>query len=310
MESESDAPTQSDSKTDCDKLVNSNMDNNVNAKIDSEQCDIDSKETLNQTSDPGGILQNDCDLPASMGEGEGVQESSLDEDVGEKIDFKVVYNKQKYDVTFPLDHTVAKLKIHIQTLTGVTPAMQKIMYKGLAKDESTLRDIKVTKGAKIMVVGSTLDAVLSVAQPDKKEIQEEAKAAARPKEALSQQKQHKKVLDKYGKPDDIIPGIKNHREALPGMPLSGMYNKAGGKVRLTFKLEADQLWIGTKERTDKIPMNSIKAVVSEPIEGNDEYHIMGIQLGPTEASRYWIYWVPAQYVDAIKDTVLGKWQYF
>ena len=25
-----------------------------------------------------------------------------------------------------------------------------------------------------------------------------------------------------------------------------MYNKYGGKVRLTFKLELDQLWIGTK----------------------------------------------------------------
>lgn len=25
-----------------------------------------------------------------------------------------------------------------------------------------------------------------------------------------------------------------------------MYNKSGGKVRLTFKLEQDQLWIGTK----------------------------------------------------------------
>ena len=36
----------------------------------------------------------------------------------------------------------------------------------------------------------------------------------------------------------------------------------------------------------------------------------GIQLGPTEASRYWIYWVPAQYVDAIKDSILGKWQFF
>jgi hypothetical protein len=34
------------------------------------------------------------------------------------------------------------------------------------------------------------------------------------------------------------------------------------------------------------------------------------QLGPTEASRYWIYWVPAQYVDAIKDSVLGKWQFY
>lgn len=36
----------------------------------------------------------------------------------------------------------------------------------------------------------------------------------------------------------------------------------------------------------------------------------GLQLGPTEASRYWIYWVPAQYVEAIKDAILGKWQFF
>ena len=28
--------------------------------------------------------------------------------------------------------------------------------------------------------------------------------------------------------------------------ISGMYNKSGGKVRLTFKLELDQLWISTK----------------------------------------------------------------
>ena len=58
--------------------------------------------------------------------------------------------------------------------------------------------------------------------------------------------QHKKVLDKYGKPDDVMPGIKNSRQALPPQPLSGMYNKSGGKVRLTFKLELDQVWLGTK----------------------------------------------------------------
>lgn len=38
------------------------------------------------------------------------------------------------------------------------------------------------------------------------------------------------------------------QEHLPTVPLSGMYNKSGGKVRLTFKLEQDQLWIGTKGR--------------------------------------------------------------
>lgn len=53
-----------------------------------------------------------------------------------------------------------------------------------------------------------------------------------------------------------------------------MLNKGGGKVRLTFKLELDQVWVGTKERTEKIPMNSIKGIVSEPIEGHEQYHVM------------------------------------
>lgn len=64
------------------------------------------------------------------------------------------------------------------------------------------------------------------------------------------------------------------QDNLPPFPLSGMLNKHGGKVRLTFKLENDQLWLSTKERTEKLPMGSIKNVVSEPIEGHEEYHVM------------------------------------
>lgn len=60
--------------------------------------------------------------------------------------------------------------------------------QGLAKDESTLKDLKVTKGAKIMVVGSTLNDVLSVTKPSPQELQETAKATAAAKEPLSQQK--------------------------------------------------------------------------------------------------------------------------
>jgi hypothetical protein len=36
------------------------------------------------------------------------------------------------------------------------------MIKGLAKDEMTLRKLGVTKGAKVMVVGSSLNDVLKV----------------------------------------------------------------------------------------------------------------------------------------------------
>lgn len=30
-------------------------------------------------------------------------------------------------------------------------------------------------------------------------------------------------------------------------------------------------------------------------------------MGTTEASRYWVYWVPAQYVDSIKEAIFGGW---
>jgi len=149
-----------------------------------------------------------------------------------------------------------------------------------------------------------------VKTPTTQELRAEAKAeAAASKEPLCKQKQHQKVIEK-GKPDDVPIGVKGKKEPLPHVPLSGMVNKTGGRVRLTFKLELDQLWLGTKERTEKLPMSSIRNVLSEAIEGQEEYHILAIQLGPTEASRYWIYWFPAQYVDAVKDTILGKWQAF
>ena len=103
------------------------------------------------------------------------------------------------------------------------------------------------------------------------------------------------------------------QEALPPTPLSGMIKQDGGPVRLTFKLETDELWIGTKERTHKLPMNSIKRVHSEPITDQEEYSIVGIQTGPTVKSTIWVYWVPSQYIDAIKDTILGSflfWVFF
>lgn len=249
-------------------------------------------------------------VPSSTNNDEN-QDTTNNDDTGEKVDFKVIFNKKKHDVTFNLDGDVGGLKKHLQPIIDIPPAMMKVMIKGLAKDEMTLRQLGVTKGAKVMVVGSTLDQVMTVSKtPSAKELKAStSKGATDDKESTCKQKQHKKILDK-GKPEDAMVGIKGSSESLPPAPLSGMLNKHGGKVRLTFKMELDQVWIGTKERTEKVPMSSIKAVLSEPIEGNEEYHIMALQLGPTEASRYWIYWVPAQYVSSIKDAILGKWQYF
>jgi len=231
---------------------------------------------------------------------------------GEPLHFKMIWNKHNYEVsTLGTLNSVGHMRRHIEELTGIPCKMQKIMYKGLVKDDNaTLEDVKINNNAKVMVVGSTPKDIEKVKTPTPAELkQEQAAEAAATKEPLCQQKIHKKVLDK-GKPDDAPPGIKGVKEKLPPYPLSGMTNKSGGKVRLTFKLELDQLWLGTKERTEKLPMTSIRNVISEPIDGHEEYHMLAIQLGPTEASRYWIYWFPAQYVDAVKNTILGKWQAF
>ncbi|XP_066250238.1 ubiquitin domain-containing protein UBFD1-like [Euwallacea similis] len=276
----------------------------------SETCTKDQRSDINgdNSSEDNSIEPTECKIPKK-------EENSILENTPsgpsesvESIAIKVIYNKKKYDVSAASNLSISDLKKQLQGLLDVPDSMQKLMYKGLLQDSQTISSAGITKGAKIMLVGSTLTDILAVSSVSKQDVAEMEKAST-VKEPLCQQKIHRKVLDK-GAPEDAMPGIKNIKEGLPSVPLSGMLNKHGGKVRLTFKLENDQLWLGTKERTEKLPMGSIKGVISEPIEGREEYHIMGLQLGSTEASRYWIYWVPAQYVDAIKDAILGKWQFF
>ena len=95
------------------------------------------------------------------GDNDGKTEAT-EEDSGEKVEFKVIFNKKKYDVSFPLDKDVAALKVHLQAIIDIPPAMMKVMIKGLAKDEMTLRSLGVNKSSKVMVIGSSLNDVLSV----------------------------------------------------------------------------------------------------------------------------------------------------
>jgi hypothetical protein len=63
------------------------------------------------------------------------------------------------------------------------------------------------------------------------------------------------------------------------------------------------------ERTLPITYDSIQKVNSEPIQGQEQYHIVALQLGPTEKSNYYLYFVPCQYVEAIKDIILGRFPF-
>lgn len=82
----------------------------------------------------------------NISESQDTTATALQEPPTENINFTVIYNKQKISVNFALDGTVAELKTHLQKIISVPQAMQKVMFKGLAKDDQTLRNLGITKG--------------------------------------------------------------------------------------------------------------------------------------------------------------------
>ncbi|KAI3425695.1 hypothetical protein D9Q98_007672 [Chlorella vulgaris] len=127
-----------------------------------------------------------------------------------------------------------------------------------------------------------------------------------PAEPWCEQEQHKKVLAQ-GRPEDGWPGIKDKQVPLRDdqLYIPGLLNGQGTKVRLTFKPELQQLWVGSAASTQKVPCNSIAKMESQVIKGQEEYSILRIQLGAASTSNLFLYFVPSQAVSGIKLRVLG-----
>ncbi|KAJ3337172.1 Ubiquitin domain-containing protein ubfd1 [Gonapodya sp. JEL0774] len=240
------------------------------------------------------------------------------------VTFKVQFGKDVHEMTMDLSDRVSELKSRVEALTGVHTNLQKLLYKGNLKDEQTLAEAKLTSSAKVILMASKVEDVLKVSAP-LPVASSSSSSSPSPSSASntwSEQLEHKKIIEK-GKPDDAEEGFKGSKFGIPARGVTGLLNRIGQKTRLTFKAETEELWIGTAERTQKVPpfvpYNTIRAVTSQAIKGHEGYHIVGLQMGPTDKvrtyprtviSNYWLYWVPAQYVEAIKDKILGQWQPF
>ncbi|KAI9353790.1 hypothetical protein BDR26DRAFT_849240 [Obelidium mucronatum] len=133
-------------------------------------------------------------------------------------------------------------------------------------------------------------------------------AATATKTSIFTETEHAKII-KRGKPDfEIEKGITSGRSNLPPLGVT-VLNQRGMKTRLSFRNETQELQIATAERTQKVSYSSCVRIQSEdmPVEqGGEGYAAVGIQVGPTEKSVLWFYWVPKQYVENIKDAVLGQ----
>eukprot|EP01114_Cavostelium_apophysatum_P012030 TRINITY_DN2670_c0_g1_i2.p1 TRINITY_DN2670_c0_g1~~TRINITY_DN2670_c0_g1_i2.p1 ORF type:complete len:185 (-),score=28.17 TRINITY_DN2670_c0_g1_i2:2-556(-) len=150
-----------------------------------------------------------------------------------------------------------------------------------------LRELNIKDGVKVMLVGSSINDVMSAAAvaPVAEAAKTEEESTT---ESLSDQTQHKKIIDK-GVPEGAEPGKKGRNDPLPQTPLANIYNNLGTKVRLTFKVWSQELWIQSTTSTQKIPFATIRSIQSEPIKGHEEYHLMSLQLGNSERNKYFLY---------------------
>jgi len=192
------------------------------------------------------------------------------------------------------------LKKELEKITGLPVATQKLMKGTMLKDDnSSLALLGIKEGVKIMLVGSKISDVIAVNTiPDSSG----SFSASEKKEPLSRQEAHKKIIEK-GLPQDAEPGDKTKKLPVPKV-LKGILSKTG-QVRLTFRTDVDEIWISSSTYTQKLPFQTIASVTSEPIIGQENYHIMALQIGASENSKYWLYFVPAQYADSIKDQIMG-----
>eukprot|EP01104_Vermistella_antarctica_P015262 TRINITY_DN4960_c0_g1_i1.p1 TRINITY_DN4960_c0_g1~~TRINITY_DN4960_c0_g1_i1.p1 ORF type:complete len:230 (+),score=44.49 TRINITY_DN4960_c0_g1_i1:353-1042(+) len=227
----------------------------------------------------------------------------------DSISFKVVYAKKPYVITnLQKDSTVGELKAHLHELTGLPPATQKLLKGGILKDDTkTLQEVKVTEGCKVMLVGTKIADMLTVATVETDNSKKGSfEADSKKKEVpICEQAEHKKVLDQ-GIPVGAEEGKAVGREAIPRNGISNV-NTKHGKVRLSFKSAERSLWIASNTSTQKLPYATIRTVTSTPITNHPGYSIVLCHLGPQ--SRYCLYFVPSQYVEAIKDEILGKFQF-
>lgn len=112
---------------------------------------------------------------------------------------------------------------------------------------------------------------------------------------------------KDGPPKNAEPGLVGVHAQPTNESINGILGHTGKPCRFTFKGDdaMPQLWVGNAERTEKIPYASIRAVLSDPIEGHPGYCILSLQMGTSDKTKRFFYFVPNQYFRAIRSRITG-----
>jgi hypothetical protein len=120
------------------------------------------------------------------------------------ITLNIRYKTQTFPVECDLYDTLKDLKDKIDKLTDVEPQVQKLVNKSITsvkRDDitTTLKDLNITDGQTLLLVGATRSEVLSTSQVNvnssgNKDSTDDHASTANKKEPLCKQTKHEKVL--------------------------------------------------------------------------------------------------------------------
>jgi hypothetical protein len=160
-------------------------------------------------------------LKVQQKQSKNISSSSMAEQNDNKLTLVLTFNKKEYPITVDCDDktTIRQLREEVHKQTQVPPSLQKYIFKSTTskvantkiKNENELvKNLGLKSGSKAMLIGSTLDQVISVSAPNmddsnKKKKEEELKSPIPQK--FSEMKEHQKPIAK-GVPEGAEPGDK------------------------------------------------------------------------------------------------------
>lgn len=138
------------------------IDKSISPNCGTDEDEIgENKDAVDETKDAGDetkdAVNEDKD---SFDDNMDIDEEEIDD--SPDVQITIMHNKDKYVLSMPLLSTISELKGKLVDIIGVPSKMQKIMIKGLAKDDQTLKSLNVSSSSKIMVVGSKIKDVVAV----------------------------------------------------------------------------------------------------------------------------------------------------
>ncbi|KAH7824536.1 putative Ubiquitin domain-containing protein UBFD1 [Monocercomonoides exilis] len=228
---------------------------------------------------------------------------------GEIIKFEIKAGKISYQIEFGAENTVLELKQYIEAASGIPVANQKLMFKGSMRNEATLTESGVLNGGKILCIGSLPSAIQLTKQKATETTASleqilESEAKAKAEVPWCHEEKHRRVI-MHGPPDGSISPESGKHSLPPSGQITGLMNSRCERIRIRFSAYERVMVILSDKGQEVLSYNKIRSVNSQPIEQYEGYFMMALKYGETDKHVKFIYFVPSQFVDAIKTTIIG-----